>query len=50
MLIYNKSLSVSPITTHIPISKIKKIKKKDIISKALLIDQFYKKNFLKNRS
>ncbi len=48
MLIYNKSLSVSPITTHIPISKIKKkLKKKDIISKALLIDQFYKKNFLK---
>ena len=48
MLIYNKSLSLSPITTHIPISKIKKkLKKKDIISKALLIDQFYKKNFLK---
>ena len=48
MLIYNKSLSVSPITTHIPVSKIKKkLKKKDIISKALLIDQFYKKNFLK---
>ena len=48
MLIYNKSLSVSPITTHIPVSKIKKkLKKKDIISKALLIDQFYKKNFFK---
>ena len=30
MLIYNKSLSVSPITTHIPISKIKKKLKKKI--------------------
>ena len=48
MLIYNKSLSVSPITTHISKSKIKKkLRKKDIISKALLIDQFYKKNFFK---
>ena len=32
MLIYNKDLSVSPITTHLPISKIsKKIEKKIII-------------------
>ena len=48
MLIYNKSLSVSPMTTHIPISKIsKKLKKENIISKAILIDKFYKKNFFK---
>ena len=49
MLIYNKNLSVSPITTHLPINKVsKKINKNDIISKVLLIYSFYKKYFLKN--
>tara|TARA_B100000989_G_scaffold269868_1_gene225591 strand:- start:640 stop:1605 length:966 start_codon:yes stop_codon:yes gene_type:complete len=44
MLIYNEKLSVSPLTTHIPISKVsKKIKKKHIISKIKKIDAFYKK-------
>ena len=44
MLIYNEKLSVSPLTTHIPISKVtKKIKKKNIISKIKKIDAFYKK-------
>ena len=34
MLIFNKQLSVSPITTHIPINKVaQKIKKKIIINK-----------------
>ena len=48
MLIYNKDLSVSPITTHLPISKVsKKIEKKIIISKILLISNFYKKYFFK---
>ena len=43
MLIYNKQLSVSPLTTHIPISKVpKNIKKKDIIIKVKKIDKFYK--------
>ena len=28
MLIYNKKLAVSPLTTHIPISKVSKKKKK----------------------
>ena len=43
MLIYNKTLSVSPLTTHIPISKVSKnVKKKDIISKILSINSFYK--------
>ena len=43
MLIYNKTLSVSPLTTHIPISKVpKNVKKKDIISKILIINSFYK--------
>jgi len=44
MLIFNKELSVSPITTHIPINKVtQKIKKKTIIKKIKSIHQFYKK-------
>ncbi len=44
MLIFNKQLSVSPITTHIPIYKVaKKIKRKVIISKMIRINDFYKK-------
>ena len=44
MLIYNQKLSVSPLTTHIPISKVSnKIKKKTIISKIKKIDAFYQK-------
>ena len=47
MLIYNKSLSVSPITTHLPLEKVaRKIDEKSIISKAILIHNFYKKFFL----
>ena len=46
MLIYNKSLSVSPITTHIKIKNVsKKITKKIIIEKSLTINNFYKKRF-----
>ena len=44
MLIFNKKLSVSPITTHIPINQVaKRIKKKIIISKIKNINEFYKK-------
>ena len=44
MLIFNKELSVSPLTTHIPINKVtQKIKKKTIIKKIKSIDRFYKK-------
>jgi len=44
MLIYNKYLSVSPLTTHIPLKSVtKKITKKFIIDKILLINDFYKK-------
>ena len=44
MLIFNKKLSVSPITTHIPINQVaKKIKKKVIINKVKNINEFYKK-------
>ena len=44
MLIYNKKLSVCPITTHEPIKNVSKsINKKKIINKIKLIDEFYKK-------
>ena len=48
MLIYNKKLSVSPITTHIPIKLVnKKIKKEKIINNVISLNKFYKNN-LKN--
>ncbi len=44
MLIFNKKLSVSPITTHIPIHQVaQKIKKNIIIKKIENINVFYKK-------
>ena len=44
MLIYNKNLSVSPLTTHMPISKVSKdVKKIDIINKIKKINDFYLK-------
>ncbi len=44
MLIFNKKLSVAPITTHIPINQVApKIKKKIIINKIKNINEFYKK-------
>ncbi len=49
MLIYNKKLSVSPITTHIPIKDVaKKITKNKIIKKILQINKFYKIFFNKH--
>ena len=48
MLIYNKDLSVCPITTHLPLKLVaKKISKKAIIEKLSLISSFYKRNFNK---
>ena len=48
MLIYNKKLSVSPITTHLPLKEIhKNISKKKIINQVILINNFYKKRFKK---
>ena len=42
MLIYNKNLSVSPLTTHMPISKVSKdVKKINIINKIKKINEFY---------
>ena len=48
MLIYNKNLSVSPITTHLPLNLVsKKIDKKIIENKVSLIQNFYKIYFNK---
>ncbi len=50
MLIYNEKISVSPITTHLPIKKVaKNINKKKIIQKVDLINNFYK-NELKKKA
>ena len=44
MLIYNKKLSVSPLTTHLPLKKVHKSLTKDkIINHVKLISKFYKK-------
>ena len=44
MLIFNKKLSVSPLTTHIPLAQVsKKINKNKIIKKIKTINNFYKK-------
>ena len=46
MLIYNKDLSVCPITTHLPIKLVtQKINQKIIREKIILINNFYKKEF-----
>jgi 4-hydroxythreonine-4-phosphate dehydrogenase len=50
MLIFNKELSVTPITTHIPLKLVnKKISIKKIVSKVKIINTFYKK-FLKRKA
>ena len=49
MLIYNNKLSVSPITTHLPLQLVaKKISKKIIIQKVKIAENFYK-NILKKK-
>jgi len=49
MLIYNKKLSVSPLTTHLPLKLVPKmITKNKIIDQVKLINQFYKKEHKKN--
>ena len=46
MLIYNKELSVAPITTHIELKKVSKnLSKKKIIEKLITINNFYFKIF-----
>jgi 4-hydroxythreonine-4-phosphate dehydrogenase len=49
MLIYNKKLSVSPITTHLPLKDVhKQITTLKIINHIKMIKNFYKKKFKKN--
>ena len=46
MLIFNKKLSVSPVTLHIPLKQVsKKIDQNKIIKKVKIINNFYKKFF-----
>ena len=46
MLIYNQTLSVCPLTTHLPIKLVtNKINKKNISDKVFLINNFYVKKF-----
>jgi 4-hydroxythreonine-4-phosphate dehydrogenase len=48
MLIFNKDLSVSPITTHLPLKNVhKEISKQKIYTQVKLINNFYKKKFNK---
>ena len=48
MLIYNKELSVCPITTHIPLGKVNKnINQYKIVKKVKIINNFYKRIFSK---
>jgi 4-hydroxythreonine-4-phosphate dehydrogenase len=48
MIIYNKNLSVCPLTTHVPIKYVSKIiHNLEIINKVKLIDSFWKKKFSK---
>ena len=48
MLIYNKKLSVCPLTTHLPLKKVhQKINKNMIIEKIKLIDIFFKRHLKK---
>ena len=48
MLIYNKELSVCPVTTHIPLSQVNKnISQYKIVKKVKIINNFYKKIFSK---
>jgi 4-hydroxythreonine-4-phosphate dehydrogenase len=49
MIIYNKELSVSPITTHLPLKEVhRNISKTKIINHIKLIKDFYKKTLKKN--
>ena len=46
MLIYNKNLSVCPLTTHLPLKLVsKKVNQKNITEKIKLIHEFYRSNF-----
>ena len=49
MLIYNKKLSVSPLTTHLPLKDVhKNLSKEKIINHVIIINKFYKQRFKKD--
>ena len=49
MLIFNKKLAVSPVSTHIPLKNVyKTISKKKIVNHVQVIKRFYKKYFKKD--
>ena len=49
MLIYNKDLSVLPVTTHTPLKMVTRILNKSlIVKKVFIVRDFYKKYFNKN--
>ena len=49
MLIYNKKLSVSPLTTHLPLKDVhKNLSKEKIINHVMIIKKFYKQRFKKD--
>ena len=48
MLIFNKKLSVSPITTHEPIKNVHKNISKKIIKNVITINKFYIEKLKKN--
>ena len=49
MIIYNKGLSVCPLTTHLPIKYVsKKLNKQELIYKVELINNFWKKTLKRN--
>ena len=51
MLIFNKNLSVCPVTTHLPLKLVsKKVKKRNIENKILLIQNFYQTKLNKKPS
>ena len=51
MLIYNKDLSICPITTHLPIKKVSEYINRDIIRKKIqLLDLFFKRYLKKKTS
>ena len=49
MLIYNKDLSVCPLTTHLPLKLVSKNINKNYKKKVKLINNFYLKNLVLNQ-
>ncbi len=50
MLIYNKEMSVSPLTTHLPIKKVSKIINENLIKSKIKLIEFFFKTHLKRKA